>query len=81
MKRKLFRFALPVGLGLLLVTITVLALVSTTLLGCFKDQCPKDECYGTDRECYSCTTPGEYCSTTPASNCGGSVAPGVYCCN
>jgi len=80
MKSKIYKLALPIGLGLTLLIITIFGIISTSLVGCKKDSsCPSKECKGDDGKCYSCSASGTYCSTTHSSNCGGSNH-GIYCC-
>jgi len=79
MKPQLLKFALPVGMGLLLMAITISAIISTTFVGCQKDTtCPSGQCAGDNGHCYSCSS-GSYCTKSPSGNCSSAVS-GVSCC-
>ena len=81
MKTRLLKLALPIGVGLLLFTITLMGLLSTTLIGCQKaSACSSGAVMGTDGKCYGpCPSP-YYATLTNAGNCGSPSAGGVYCC-
>ncbi len=78
MKTLLLKFGLPIGMGLTLSIITVMAILSTTFTSCEKD-CTNPECKGSDGSCLSCPDAGTSCSSTYFSGCS-SAYKGVYCC-
>ena len=83
MKTKFMKFALPIGLGMILLVITFMGIMSVTLTGCEKDQptkCKTGSCLGNDGLCYGPCSSGFQCTTTPSGNCSAASAGGVYCC-
>jgi hypothetical protein len=81
MKTKLLKLALPIGMGLVLLIITLMGMLSTTLTGCKTSACGTGELLGTDGKCYGPCPGGYYASlTASAGNCGSPSAGGVYCC-
>jgi hypothetical protein len=82
MKSKILKIALPIGMGVMLLTITLMGLLSTTLLGCQKSSvCGSGEVLGTDGKCYGPCTSGNYATLNPSGNCSSPSAGGVYCCS
>lgn len=80
MKTQLKKFALPIGMGIVLLAITIIGLLSTTFVGCTKEKtCAAGEVLGNDNVCYSCSS-GSYATKTPSGNCSSPSAGGVYCC-
>ena len=68
MKSQLLKFALPVGMGMALVIITITGFVSTTFVGCKKDVTTTKHCTNTAYPLWCpnskvCCTPGNayYC--------------------
>jgi len=91
MQKQLRKFVLPIGIGLVILTIAIMV-VSTTFVGCAKFCSASGDCLGTDNECYSnggCQTanPGAIagsmvCATSRINN-SCSATPnsgGIYCC-
>lgn len=80
MKIKILKLALPIGMGLTLLIITIMGLLSSTLLiSCKKSLCSSGEVLGSDGKCYSCDS-GYFATTSPSGNCSSPSAGGVYCC-
>jgi hypothetical protein len=68
MKSKLCKFAFPIGMGVILTVITVIALMSTTFMGCKKDATTTKHCTNSAYPLWCpnakvCCTPGHayYC--------------------
>lgn len=78
MKRKILKFGLPIGMGMILATITVLGLVSTTFSGCDLLGCGEGYCEGNDGECYSCSD-GSDCSSTAKAGYTLTTEGHIYC--
>ena len=80
MQTQFKKFALPIGIGVVLLAITIMGLVSTSFVGCTKaTTCSSGECLGTDGKCYGPCSVG-YCTTSASGNCSSPSAGGVYCC-
>jgi len=84
MKSQLFKFALPVGMGLSLLIITLFGIISTTLVGCEdlfgQKKCEAGALLGSDGKCYGPCESGSTATYTPVGNCSAASAGGVYCC-
>lgn len=82
MKSQLFKFALPIGMGLALVMITIFGILSTTLVGCDQlgKKCEAGALLGNDGKCYGPCANGSTATYTPVGNCSAASAGGVYCC-
>lgn len=82
MKTQLKKFALPIGMGIVLISITVMGLLSTAFVGCKKapKTCKTGSCLGNDNKCYGPCTGGAHCTSTASGNCSSPSAGGVYCC-
>ena len=70
MKTLLLKFGLPVGLGLTLLIITAMGLVSTTLVGCEKDDSTTKHCTKAGYPLY-CSTIGTCCPAGYPYYCDG----------
>jgi len=82
MKNKLIKLALPIGMGLMLSTITIMGLLSTTFVGCVKSSvCATGEVLGNDGKCYGPCPSGFFVTLSPSGNCGSPSAGGAYCCD
>lgn len=74
MKKRLLKFILPIGLGLVLSIITIWGLV-----GCEPvNPCADGQLEGDNGHCYSCSA-GASPTYAPSGNCSAAVS-GVYCC-
>src|SRR5476651_1457959 len=81
MRSKILKIALPIGMGLMLLTITLMGLLSTTLVGCKKSSvCVSGAVLGNDGVCYGPCTSGNVATLTAVGNCSSPSAGGVYCC-
>lgn len=82
MKSNVLKFALPVGMVLALLTITIFGIVSTTMVGCelIEKECKPGALLGSDGICYGPCESGSYATYTPIGNCSAASAGGVYCC-
>jgi hypothetical protein len=76
---KLLKFILPVGLGLSLLTITIMAVMSTTLVSCeLLDACGDGYCKASDGQCYKCSD-GSACSSTAQAGYTLTTQGHIYC--
>jgi len=83
MRSKILKVALPVSMGLVLLTITLMGLLSTSLVGCTKAgaQCVSGAVLGHDGICYGPCPSGDYATLDAVGVCSSASAGGVYCCS
>ena len=78
MKPKLLNYALPIGMGLMLLIITIMGLFSITISGCQKSSmCGTGTVLGTDGKCYGPCPSGDIATLSPSGACGTPSAGGV----
>jgi hypothetical protein len=78
MKTKLLKFGLPVGLGTILLIMTIFTFISTTFVGCELFGCGEGNCEGNDGKCYSCSS-GAACSSTARDGYTLTAEGHIYC--
>jgi hypothetical protein len=70
MKATFFKYALPIGMGLTLSVITIFGLLSTSFVGCTKDDTSTKHCTSNAYPLY-CPVSGNCCPAGYAWNCDG----------